>query len=93
MNLDHELRAALQRKTPAPGLAERVLARAGEAPRKPRRVQWAVAASLILTASLAGWTAHRRAEGERAREQVLLAMRIAGSKVAYAQQQVRGISK
>jgi hypothetical protein len=95
MNLEHELRAALRRKTPAPGLAERVLARANEpvAVRRPRRAQYAVAASLLLVVTLAGWGAHRRAEGERAREQVLLAMRIAGSKVAYAQQQVRGINK
>lgn len=95
MNLEHELRAALRRKRPAPGLAERVLARAHEVPerRHARRAPWAVAASLLLAVTLAGWGAHRRAEGERAREQVLLAMRIAGSKVAYAQQQVRGISK
>lgn len=93
MNLEHELRAALRRKTPAPGLAERVLARASEPARRPRRAQYAVAASLLLAVTIAGWGAHRHAEGERAREQVLLAMRIAGSKVAYAQQQVRGISK
>ncbi|HET7433194.1 MAG TPA: hypothetical protein VFN10_00635 [Thermoanaerobaculia bacterium] len=100
MNLERELQRALRRESPAPGLAARVLARAqaeAEEPRiaHPRRHWWrAAAASLTLAAVLGGWAAHQvaeRREGERAREQVLLAMRIAGSKVRYAQEQVRGI--
>ena len=44
--------------------------------------------------NLGGWAAHtihERREGERAREQVLLALKIAGEKVRYAQQEVRQI--
>jgi hypothetical protein len=64
-----------------------------DAPRRHRHTWRNVAASLTLTAVLGGWAAHsvyerRQAEGERAREQVLLALRIAGEKVRYAQHEV-----
>ena len=52
----------------------------------------AVAATLLLGAIIGGWGAHetmRRREGERAREQVLLALRIAGTQVARAQHEAR----
>lgn len=97
MKLEHDLERALRRESPAPGLAARVLARAEResAPPAPRRKWWrAAAASVTLAAILGGWAAHHVAEqreGERAREQVLLALRIAGSKVRYAQEQVREI--
>ena len=45
-------------------------------------------------ARLGGYATHRVVEhrrGERAKEQVLTAMRIAGEKVRYAQQEVRAI--
>src|SRR5436190_18144462 len=55
----------------------------------------AIAATLLLAAILGGWGGHemieRRREGERARQQVLLALRIAGTKVAHAQREVREI--
>lgn len=95
MNLEDDLRRALRRESPAPGFASRVLRRIerGEA---PKRRQWwrAVAASLTLTAVLGGWGAHeihQRRAGEQAKEQVLLALRIAGEKVRYAQTEVRTI--
>jgi len=92
MSLENELRQAL-RRVPAPeGFAERVLARVNEPRREPRPVWWrAVAATLLLGAILGGWGAHemRRREGERAREQVLLALRIAGTQVARAQAEAR----
>ena len=90
--LDNDLRQAM-RRVPAPeGFAERVLARVNEPRREPRPVWWrAVAATLLLGAILGGWGAHemRRREGERAREQVLLALRIAGTHVARAQHEAR----
>ena len=97
MNLEDDLRRTLRRESPAPGFASRVLQRIerDDAPR--RRNTWRnIAASLTLTALLGGWAAHtvqerRRAEGEYAREQVLLAMRIAGEKVRYVQHEVRDI--
>ena len=108
MSLEHDLKHALRREPPPAGFASRVLARiereglpshAGRGARRGRR-RWlrAAAASLTLTALLGGWAAHgiherRQAEGERAREQVLLALRIAGEKVRYAQHEVRDISR
>lgn len=96
MNLDDDLRRALRRELPAPGFASRVLQRIEEDRPVARRPRWwrAVAASLTLTAVLGAWAAreiHERREGERAREQVLLALRIAGEKVRYAQHEVRDI--
>ena len=98
MNLEDDLRRTLRRESPAPGFASRVLRRIerDEAPRRSRTTWRNVAASLTLTAVLGGWAAHsvherRQAEGERAREQVLLALRIAGEKVRYAQHEVRAI--
>jgi hypothetical protein len=98
MNLEDDLRRALRRESPAPGFASRVLERIDResTPKAAQpRVWWrAVAASLTLTAILGGWAAHEiheRREGERAKEQVLLALRIAGEKVRYAQSEVRTI--
>ena len=95
--LETGLRRAMRREAPAPGFASRVLQRI-EQDEAPRRHPWwrAVAASLTLTALIGGGVAyneHRREvrEGERAKEQVLLALRIAGEKVRYAQTEVRTI--
>jgi hypothetical protein len=95
MNLEHDLKRALRRELPDPGLAGRVLQRVAEAER-PKRSQWwrTAAASVTLAAVLGGYTTYRVAEhrrGELAKEQLLTAMRIAGEKVRYAQQEVRAI--
>jgi hypothetical protein len=98
MNLEDDLRRALRRESPAPGFAARILERVDRSQSAsrphPGRSWRAVAASLTLTAILGGWGAHavhQRREGERAREQVLLALRIAGQKVRYVQTEVREI--
>ena len=95
MNLEDDLRRALRRESPAPGFASRVMQRIeSDAKPQPRRWWRAVAASLTLTVVLGAWGAHeihQRREGERAKEQVLLALRIAGEKVRYAQSEVRTI--
>lgn len=94
MNLEHDLKRVLRRQSPPPGFASRVMQRI-EREKAPKRAWWrAVAASLALTAILGGWAArevHQRREGERAKEQVLLALRIASEKVRYAQHEVRDI--
>lgn len=59
-----------------------------------RRFFQAVAATLLLTALGGGYAAQKaieRREGERAKDEVMLALRIAGAKVRHAQQQVRDI--
>ena len=90
MDLEAQLRQTLARKNPSPDFAARVV-RAAEKRRTPWR---AIAASVMLTALLGGWTAHAIAErraGERARDEVLLAMHIAGEKVRHAQEHVQQI--
>jgi hypothetical protein len=101
MNFDDQLRAALKRQDPPEGFAERVLARA-QAPtatRLPSRRAWlawlppwprqawvavgAVAALLLVTS---GVQYQRRRQGELAKQQVMLALQIAGSKLNYVQQ-------
>jgi len=82
MNLDEELRSALERRPPPPGFTERVLARAA-APVRPAPRTWvrwvaAMAACLLLAA---GAFEYRRYQGERARSQVLLAVRITAGKL------------
>jgi hypothetical protein len=100
MTLEHDLQRALRRQAPAPGFADRVMQRiesqAAIETVKPKRPAWwrAAAASVTLAAVLGGYATHRVIEhrrGERAKEQLLTAMRIAGEKVRYAQQEVRGI--
>ena len=93
MSLENDLREAM-RRVPAPeGFAERVVARVKEPQRESRPAWWrAAAATFLLAAILGGWGAHetmRRREGERARQQVLLALRIAGTHVARAQAEAR----
>ena len=95
MNLDHDLKRALRRESPAPGFAGRVLSRIEQPQVRKRPVWWrAAAASVTLATLLGGYGAHKvaeRREQEKAAEQVMLAMQIAGEKVRYAQQEVRAI--
>jgi hypothetical protein len=98
MNTEHQLRQALSRKAPAPGFRDRVMEQLNErpAPRAAWRGWRAVAAGLALTATIGGWSAwkveERRREGERAKEELVLALRIAGEKVRVAQDEVRTLS-
>ena len=112
MDLEHELKNALRRTPPEPGLAGRVLARCHSEQREESRggLGWrrfatrslssfgmthswrAVAAAAVLVAIIGGWGAHEAVErrrGEEAKEQVMLALRIAGEKVRVAQQELR----
>ena len=95
MTLDHDLKRALRRESPAPGFAGRVLSRIERPEVRKRPVWWrAAAASVTLATLLGGYGAYKvaeRREEQKAAEQVLLAMQIASEKVRYAQQEVRGI--
>lgn len=91
---DNDLRRLLGRREPPRGFAERVLARARDLdrPRQPAfDWRWAAAAAAVvmLTAGSYLYQDHRRrVEGEWAKEQALLALRVTGSKLRSAQQQV-----
>jgi hypothetical protein len=102
--LDDALREALRREEPPEGFAGRVMARI-EA-RKERggawgglmaafrgpRLRWAGAfAAAALAIGTTAYQERQRAEGERAKTQVMLALRITGAKLEYARARVQRV--
>ena len=89
--LEAELKQALERKQPSPGFDERV---AAAARRRPPLYQWhrrwlaAAAAILVITGVGVGYRYH---QGQVAKEQVMLAMRLAGSKLNRVQTQMKAV--
>jgi len=88
--LEDELRRALAREDPPDGFAERVLARSRRAPSSPRR--WLAAAAMVVVAAGAAgaWREHR---GNQAKQELLLAVRLASVPMHHVQSQIRGISQ
>jgi|SRR4051812_41667180 hypothetical protein len=101
MNIDDELHQALRRESPPDGFRDRVMQRitaTADVPQKRTSSRWRVAAAVMLltTGTIGGITMHhieRQREGERAREQVMLALRIAGKKVNYVRDTLKGTSE
>jgi len=98
--LEDDLKRALARQSAPDGFTGRVMQQidagkiAGATPRRPSRFTRAIAAGLLLTAVAGGWAAQKameRREGERARQEVLVALHIASAKVRTAQQHVHEI--
>jgi hypothetical protein len=90
--LDEELKMALRREPPPPGFAERVLAGAGK--RRSGRPWWAaaIAATLLVAVGLEfEHERHLRAKGEQAKQHVMLALQITGSKLHYVQEKIHAI--
>ncbi len=93
-NLDDELTNALRREEPPAGFADRVLSRVAKQPVVEKRLpflQWAAAAALV--AAVAGGLNHvakqkERAEGEAAKDRVVQALHIAGSKLQLVQARI-----
>jgi hypothetical protein len=99
MHGDDELRRTLRRVEPPAGFAERVLQRASEGGVKTRRhpmrrvlggpmVRWATAAALAIAVTGGMWyraEQRRQAQGEEARRQVLIGLRITSSKLQLVQ--------
>ena len=94
---ERKLKLALEREPAPEGFAERVLARAGRHVRPVERwwrtpvARWSVAAALVAACLVTGTTEYQqqeRARGERAREEVLLALRITGSKLRAVQAKI-----
>lgn len=104
--LEQELKKALRRADPPAGFAERVLARAAKEESKRargrRRFQWfgisglrlALTCALCLIVAASGLMYHheRHQQGERAKEQLMLALRITSSKLELANQGIRQIN-
>lgn len=95
MDIEEQLKSALSRKQPSSDFANRVMAATRQTGNPATRKHWrAAAAVLMLTVLLGAWSARQiaeRREGERARDEVMLALQIAGAKVRYAQTQVHEI--
>jgi hypothetical protein len=104
--MEERLKRALRREEPSGDFTARVLARVEqEKPRRPWWREWFAApglrwaTALVLCVLIGSGViyqheqARRRAEGEAAREQVMLALRIAGIKVKLAQDRVQQMSE
>ena len=81
--LEQELAEALARKEPSAGFDRRVRARLH------RRPQWLAFAATILV-MIGGGEVWRQHQGQVAKEQVMTALRIAGSKLNRVQVQLKG---
>jgi len=85
--LEQELKQALARKEPAADFDARVRRRlVRTAPR------WLAAAAALLVIA-GGGALYRRHQGEEAKEQVMLAMRLAGSKLNRVQAHVQAMGE
>jgi hypothetical protein len=98
MNLDEELQHALRRKEPPPGFRDRVLrqAESSSCVRQPLRLSRRIAAAALLTLVIGGTTARyveQRREGERAKEQVLQALRITSQTLRGTREHIHELSK
>jgi hypothetical protein len=103
--LDDAFREALRREEPPGGFAERVMARIQAAPeqasfwagwlagfRRPR-LRWAAAlAGVALAVGAVEYQRERQTEGERAKDQVMLALRITSGKLRLTQAAVQRIN-
>ena len=88
--LEDELRRALARQDPPDGFAERVLARSARGTSGARR--WLAAAAMVVVAVGAGgvWRQH---QGNEAKQEVMLALRLASAPVHRIQSEVRGMTQ
>ena len=97
--LDDELRAALGRREPPAGFAARVVARAAADAGRRRwwsvpRLRWAaaLAACLVLAGGVEMERERRiRRQGELAKQQVMLALRITGNKLQFVKEKIHAI--
>lgn len=103
---EQDLKKALKRREPSDGFTARVLARASQQDRpKPtpgggflqRLRSWrlipVLAGALVITGGIAYQQHEREARGEAAKKQLILAMRIAGSKLHDAQLRIEGVEQ
>lgn len=100
-DFEQELARALERQEAPAGFSARVLARINAAQRTPtphRTWRLAFAAVLVIASFVGAFrfdSAQQQevARGEAARQQVMLALRIAGSKMQIAQKQIEQFSE
>jgi hypothetical protein len=98
--LENELRKALRRQDPPEGFVERTLAKAAMAQRHKqigffsgRMLRWAMVGAACLALTFVTLE-HRqkeieRTQGEAAKEQLIFALRVAGSTLQFAQSKIQ----
>ncbi len=91
MSLDDELRMALSRVEPPSGFAKRVTLRARTRRRFYRFAAWGIAAAAVVMA--AGLHYQRQREGERAKEQAMIALRVAAREIQTVQAKLERIQR
>jgi hypothetical protein len=90
--LEDELRRALAREDPPDGFAERVMARSARGPSGARR--WLAAAAMVVVVVAAGAAgAWRQHQGNEAKQEMMLALRLASAPVQHIQSEIRGITQ
>jgi hypothetical protein len=85
---EDQLRQALRRREPPDGFARRVAGKAA-ASRRPAAAKWlgaAIAASLLL---LVGGMQYQRYRGERAKEQLMMAVEITAEKITLVRRNLQ----
>src|SRR5262245_14878296 len=94
--VERDLREALRRREPPSDFADKVLARTRQSESARHRAPiwgWLAAAAAVVLLIVGGNTfiqeQRRRAEGERAKEQLMVALRITGSKLRDARVKIR----
>lgn len=95
MSFESELQEALRRKAAPDGFTDKVMNAIERHQVRPRRVPRIAAAAAALVIVLGGWTIHRveeRREGERAKAQLMTALRLTSKKLQETQQHVQDIS-
>lgn len=91
--LEQRLRSVLARRDPPPGFTERVMSRIRDAgPRPSRGKPWLAAAAIVAMVAggaLVDAEINRRVRGERARQEVLMALRVTGSALNTVSDELR----
>ena len=97
--IERDLREALHRREAPPGFAERVLAKTRQPEtRRHRGHSWAWLAAAALVLLMIGGIGivqerRRQAEGERAKEELMVGLRITGSKLRDVQERLTAIQQ
>jgi len=95
-HFEPDLREALKHREPPTGFADRVLERARASERHAKSWLWVAAAALILAMAGGGLflqQRQRQIENEAAKEQLMVALRITGSKVRLVQKHLSAIQQ
>jgi uncharacterized protein HemX len=92
---ERDLRESLRPRQPPPDFAEGVLARAHRSRGRKTSGFWLGAAALVvvLIGGPALWEQHRQREGEKTKDQLIVALRITGSKLRSVQERLETIQQ